>query len=158
MKRDRYTEYATAAFREYAASRLTAAERAAKLYELNINSAAERIGTGAPKNNVGAAISCAESAKEEYAAYIADVEAVEKAMKYLEEHNKQHIISAVKNIYMTDPKRKITSKIIGQRVRWVATNSYADVRTVYKWLNQACRIFAVFRGLNTGEKQYKFGQ
>ena len=158
MKRDRYTEYATAAFRDYAASRLTAAERAEQLYEQNIKNAAEHIGIGAPKNNVGAAISYAEEAKADYAAYIADMEAVEKTLDYLKSHNKQYIIFALKNIYMTDPKSRITPRIIGQRVRWVATKSYCDTRTVYKWLKQARRLFAEFRGLNPGEVVYKFGQ
>lgn len=150
MRKDRITDYATAAFKDYAKlGGQTSKTYADKRYNFAALTAAENIGVDAPKNNVGAAIAAAERQKEENAPLLADMAAVEHTFERLK--NKQHIIDAVKAVYMTEPFRPLSQREIGRRVINFAVNYPADVRTVYKWLKQARQLFAYYRGLYPGE-------
>lgn len=149
MRKDRITDYATAAFKDYAKYGATSRELASKLYSRAALTAAEHIGVEAPKNNVGAAIAAAEKTTEECAPLLADMEAVERTFEHLK--NKGHIIDAVKAVYMAEPFQPLSQREIGRRVINFAVNYPADVRTVYKWLKQARQLFAFYRGLNVLE-------
>ncbi len=115
MKKNRYTDYAIAAFRDYAEY-------------------------------------SAHTDLEEDEARLADVKAVEETLRQLENQNKQYIISAVKFVYMQGLHEKFTAQVISKRVLSFASQNYVHCRTVYKWLNQANRIFAYHRKLCDGSE------
>lgn len=157
MRNDHTRAYAIAAFRFYAV------EGSAEGYRQRIwnEAVADReqrelrgeSGTSAPTES---AIIHAEAALKAKLGAIADLEAVEKTM---------HIIAglwpgnirarAVKMVYMAEPERKIERGEISERVHEAEIYLHTSERNIWRWLSDACVIFAVERILNTQEWQEK---
>lgn len=79
-----------------------------------------------------------------------DVDAVNRVLEILKKQDKQHIIDAVRAVYLYDPHGKPEHGVIVNRVRRFAYEYPANERTVYKWLKSVRLLFAQIRELDTG--------
>lgn len=77
----------------------------------------------------------------------ADDEAVRKTLEYFNSKNKQYISGAVEAVYFAGASEPLRICNISRRVSRYALEHYADESTVYRWLKEARRKFAEYRGL-----------
>lgn len=155
MKKDNIRDYATEAFRFYAAcGRLTAEELRQKVKEeIYRQSRREyfRGGSGMPSDATAYAAIAAEDAVREMQAEFADILAVEKVLQRL---NRQQRM-AVEIVYFAEPERPLERNDISNRVHRAELEIPASERSIYGWLYRARRIFAEERGLRTTKSSGK---
>ena len=121
MKKECYRDYATDAFRLWAALKKTTYEEFVRGIE-NENEAGESVAT------------------------LYDILACEITWERLKNRN-ELICKAVEEVYMCEPKRPIRSHEIGARVRRFAFEQSVCERQVWNWLAEARKEFAKNRGL-----------
>lgn len=150
MKRDRIKylrDYATEAFRYWAGVGCPTYAEAVE----RIRSKAERRSEGVGTNEAAAFVS-AELKKAEAA--LLDVKACEEAFAELKRHGKDCVCSAVRDVYMAFPhKRLAKGELSGRVVRFSMENYYSE-RQVYYFLAEACEIFAEKRGLRCADDAF----
>ena len=73
-----------------------------------------------------------------------DIYAINGMFEYLDREGKEYMSKAVREVYMFLPGSGRRMCISG-RVLAHATSAYADVRTVYRWLKYAVKIFTSLR-------------
>lgn len=155
MKKDNIRDYATEAFRFYAAcGKLTAEQLKQKIYDDIYNQSKKehlRGGSGMPGDATAYAVIAAEEALKDMRAEFEDIIAVEKTMWRLRRQAKQ----AVEIVYFTDADKPLHKGAISERVQRAAILIPADVSMVYEWLWNARKIFAEERGLRTTKKEYR---
>ena len=155
MKKDNIRDYATEAFRFYAAcGKLTAEQLKQKIYDdIYRQSKKEhlRSGSGIHSDATAYAVIAAEEALKDMKAEFEDIIAVEKTLYRLRRHAKQ----AVEIVYFTDADKPLHKGDISERVQKASNQIPADVSMVYEWLWDARRIFAEERGLRTTKKEYR---
>ncbi len=152
MKKDNIRDYATEAFRFYAAcGRLSASELENKVREEIYKQTKKefmRSGKGGYSDATAYAVMAAETAVLEMAAEIRDILAVEKTLQCLDKYQRQ----AVELVYFTEPERDIRKGEISERVHRAELKIPASERNIYNWLKKARKIFAEERGLRISDK------
>lgn len=152
MKKDNIRDYATEAFRFYAAcGRLTAAQLEQKVREdIYKQSKREyfRSGSGMLGDATAYAVMRAEDAVREVQAELEDILAVEKTLQALNRMESQ----AVEIVYFADAERPLERNDISDRVHQAELTIPASERSIYGWLYKARKIFAEERGLRTTKK------
>lgn len=78
---------------------------------------------------------------------IQDIKAVRQTIEHFRHRDAEIIIDAVKAVYFTGASERLGRKDISLRVSRFAVEQYVDESTVYRYLREARRIFAHFRGL-----------
>lgn len=76
-----------------------------------------------------------------------DDEAVRKTLQYFNSEGKQYISAAVEAVYFCGASEPLRICNISRRVSRYALEQFADESTVYRWLKEARRKFAEYRGL-----------
>lgn len=155
MKKDNIRDYATEAFRFYAAcGKLTSEQLKQKVYdEIYTASKKEfyRGGSGMPTDATAYAVMAAEGALHDMEAEFRDIIAVEKTLMRIREPERK----AVEIVYFTDADKPIQGGDISNRVHRAEIEIPASERSIYEWLARARRIFAKERGLRVTKKEYK---
>ena len=152
MKKDHIRDYATHAFREYAAAgcptydqlrdKLIADAAASSGERLNVKS-----GISKPTE---AQIMAAEKQLENAEGQLMDILAVIRTIEILQKRRDGDLIfRCLKLVYFAEPKREPDRGEISDRVQYVSYNEHVGERTVYRKLYVARRIFATERKLNT---------
>lgn len=142
MKKDFVRDYATEAFRTYAAMGNPTYEDAKKaIYQ---NALDER-----NFKNPEIASLAAEKAVTEFTPLLLDILAVEKTLEMLESGGKTNIASAVRDVYFTRPAMPLRRGDVSSRVRRFCLLNFVSERNVYSWLKEARLLFAAVRGLRT---------
>lgn len=140
MRKDHIRDYATAAFRFWAGVGCPTYDEACE----RISAKAKRRGEGMDSALVSAFVA-AELSKAE--AELADIKACSEAFVELLTHGKECVCSAVREIYMAYPRKKLAKgELSGRVVRFSMENYYSE-RQVYYFLTEACEVFAKKRGL-----------
>lgn len=155
MKKDNIRDYATEAFRFYAAcGKLTSEQLKEKVYEDIYNHSKReylRSGSGMPKDATAHAVIAAEEALHDMKAEFEDIIAVEKTLQLLKAHERR----AVELVYFTDAGKPLRRNEISERVERASIQIPADPSTIYNWLWRARKIFAEERGLRVTKKEYR---
>ena len=155
MKKDNIRDYATEAFRFYAAcGKLTSAELEQmvrdRIYQQS-RKAVLRSGSGMPSDATAVAVMKAEDAVRDLQAEILDITAVEKTLKRLNAQQRK----AVEIVYFTDPEKDLERNDISDRVHKAELYIPASEQSVYRYLKKAREIFAEERGLRiSGKKSF----
>lgn len=145
MKKDRIKDYATAAFRDFAAGGCKSFETLRnEIYNAALLDAASELKKKSPPLS---AVVRAEKAVEDATPFLLDMLAVEKTLAMLESGNKDYIAAAVRAVYFTDARIPLHKHVISSRVRRFAAELPASEITVYRYLKQARQLFAAVRGL-----------
>lgn len=140
MKKDFVRDYATEAFRLYAAmGKPTRTEAAEQIYQNALRDCEFKD----PK----AAVICAESAVKAAAPVLDDISATEKTIELLERAEKVYIIRAITDVYFAHPKEPLRRGDISHRANKCALSIPASEQSVYRWLKEARLLFAEMRGL-----------
>lgn len=80
-----------------------------------------------------------------------DIMACEQTFIMLRRHGKGHICRVVEAVYMKEPHRLIKRNDITSRVLKISAQLPAHESTIYRYLSEARRLFAAFRGLRIDE-------
>ena len=151
MKKDNIRDYATEAFRFYAALGKPDYKTIKQaLYDRALQEEQKReVHTS---NSISSAVESqirnAQLAVEELKAELLDILAVENTLKILTARNDgRDIIKAIETVYFTEPRREIRRGEIQERVKFAALLIPTSEPTVYRHLRAARNIFAVERGL-----------
>jgi len=153
MRKDNIRDYATEAFRFYAAcGRLTAAELEEKVrQEIYTKSKREFLHNGGPHLSSDAtayAVMQAEDAVAEMQAEFLDILAVERTLMQLDEAQRK----AVEIVYFTKPDQELEKGEISRRVHQAEMEIPASTDTIFRWLRLARKTFAQARGLRILQK------
>lgn len=139
MKKDNIRDYATSAFRNYARLGCPTTEEFKKhIRKIATNNVLE------PQK----ALMLAEKAEAESYPEIMDIEAVNGTISILEKSGKHEAVLAIKEIYFIKPDKPLRKCNISERAQALAISMPADIRTIYRYLALARRIFAELRGLS----------
>ena len=150
MKKDNIRDYATEAFRLYAAlGKPSYDDIKEKIYQyaLREERKAEVKGGGISKPTEQSLIN-AQRAVDEFEATLSDILAVENTLKMLSlRDNGMEIKKAVEIVYFTEPKRPIRKNEISERVHMAEIAIPTTEPTVYRYLKIARNIFGIERKL-----------
>lgn len=147
MKKDNIRDYATEAFRYYAACGMKSSEELKQQVKERIYEQSKReiirSGSGTHSDNTACAVMKAEDEILNMQADILDIIAVEKTLRQLNKYQR----TAVEIVYFAEADRDLTRNDISQRVHKAELTIPAGEKTVYRWLSKARKIFARERGL-----------
>ena len=140
MNKDHIRDYATAAFRYWASQGCPTYDEAV----IKIKSKAERQSAGIEKETALAFIA---ALIQKYSGELEDIRACEETFTYMRNHGKECVCSAVRDVYMAFPRKKLAKgELTGRVVRFSMENYYSE-RQVYYFLTEACEKFAEMRHL-----------
>lgn len=150
MKKDAIRDYATEAFRFYAAlGRPKYEDIKKRVYDYAM--AEERrteVKTGGLSLPTEYQLRNAENALEELEAELMDIFAVERTLEILSTHkNGREIKEAVEIVYFTEPSRALRRNEITNRVHFAELAIHTSERNIYYFLKIARDIFATERKL-----------
>ncbi len=158
MKKDNIRDYATEAFRFYAAcGKLTSAELEQMVRDRIYQQSKReflRSGSGMPISPTEYAAMKAEDAVRDLQAELMDIIAVEKTLKRLNAQQRK----AVEIVYFTDAEKDLEKNDISDRVHRAELHIPASERSIYGWLFKARKIFAEERGLRIDGQKTFFGK
>ena len=149
MKKDNIRDYATAAFRFYAA--VGSSEKyKEKLWKEALERKEEKVGPGSGISNpTEAQIVHAEKIVDEHIAEIKDLEAVEKTLEMCDTGTTpgRMMKELIKGVYFVNANNPLKKGDIHNRV--IATSMELEIRenSAYKILKSARKLFALNRGL-----------
>ncbi|NCC16561.1 MAG: hypothetical protein EOM28_09460 [Clostridia bacterium] len=147
MKKDNIRDYATEAFRYYAACGMKTSEELKQQVKERIYEQSKRevirSGSGSYSDSTAYAVMEAEKKVEDLKAEILDIIAVEKTMKQLTPEQKK----AVEIVYFTDAGKGLDKGDISERVHKAEIEIPASSMSIYRWLRSARYIFSKERGL-----------
>ena len=155
MKKDNIRDYATEAFRFYAAcGKLTSAELEQMVRDCIYQQSKREVlrsGNGMPSDATAVAVMKAEDAVQDLQAEMMDIIAVEKTLMRLNEQQRK----AVEIVYFTDAEKDLEKNDISNRVHKAELYIPASEQSVYRYLKKAREIFAEERGLRiSGKKSF----
>lgn len=149
MRKDNIRDYATEAFRYYAAcGRKTSGELMQEVKDIIYEQSHREIirsGSGSYSDTTAYSVMKAEDKVVDMTAEFLDIMAVEKTLMQLDEYQRL----AVEIVYFTDAKKELEKGDISKRVHKAGLTIPASERNVYNWLAKARRVFAKERGLRT---------
>ena len=152
MKKDAIRDYATEAFRFYAALGRPKYEDIKKRvydYAMSEERRAE-VKTGGLSLPTEYQLRNAENALEELEAELMDIFAVERTLEILSTHkNGQDIKDALEIVYFSEPARPLRRNEITNRVHFAEFAIHTTEPTVYRYLRIAREIFARERKLRS---------
>ena len=155
-KKDNIRDYATAAFRFYAAcGKLTSAELEQMVRDRIYQQSKReflRSGSGTPISPTEYAAMKAEDAVRDLQAELMDIIAVEKTLVRLNLQQRK----AVEIVYFADPEKDLERNDISNRVHRAELSIPASEKSVYRYLKKAREIFAEERGLRIDGKKSFF--
>lgn len=140
MKKDFTRDYATAAFRLYAALGKPTYEVASQRVYNKAISKYEHA-------NPAVAVSQAEIAVAKSTPVLLDILAVNEALAMLDKGGKLHICRALQAVYFVLPNKPLRKGDISARVLRYSLSVPTDERTVYRWLKEGRDLFTALRGL-----------
>lgn len=147
MRKDNIRDYATEAFRYYAAcGKLTSEELKQQVRERIYEQSKReiiRIGSGTHSDSTAYAVMKAEDEILDLKAEILDIIAVEKTMKQLTPEQRK----AVEIVYFADAGKELEKGDISRRVHKAEIEIPASSMSIYRWLKNARHIFSQERGL-----------
>ena len=143
VKKDFTRDYATEAFRLYAAM----GKLSVKDIEKNSEDEANRESGAQPE----VAYFIKKNKTEKMTPLLLDIMAVEKTIEILEVGGKIHIVRAVADVYFVQPAQPLRRGDITMRVRRHSLTAFVSERNVYLWLKQARLLFASLRGLRISD-------
>ena len=153
VKKDNIRDYATEAFRFYAASgRLTTEQLKQKVYDAIYEQSRKeyvRSGNGMHSDATAYAVITADEALQSMKAEFEDIIAVEKTLHLLKKVERD----AVEIVYFTDADKPLRKGDISDRVLRASMEIHADVSMIYRYLQRARYIFARERGLRTEDRK-----
>ncbi len=146
IKKDALRDYATSAY-------IFWARHGCPTYE----EAAERIRKRALGKACGIdpqkAKQYAEAEVEKARAGLEDIRACEAAFRKLDESGRGLVCEAVRAVYMSRPRKHLSrGEISGRVVRFSMERFYSE-RQVYRFLHEACILFAESRGLRMSDDE-----
>lgn len=142
MNKPCYMDYAIAAFRFYAREGSSKREKIRAQDSLKCKIEGSNI------------LSAADMHKDQklirmITAEICDIEAVERAVDTLKQMpGGDQIIASVNAVYMLEPEKSITDKVIFRRIRDASLSIPAEKQSIHTWLNTAAEVFAQQRGMS----------
>lgn len=149
MRKDSIRDYATEAFRYYAAcGRRTSGELMQEVKNMIYEQSSReviRTGSGSYSDSTAYAVMKAEDRVADMTAEFLDIIAVEKTLMQLDEYQRR----AIEIVYFTDANKALEKGDISKRVHKAGLTIPASERNVYNWLSKARRVFAKERGLRT---------
>lgn len=147
LRKDIIRDYATEAFRYYAAcGRLTSDQLKEKVYQQIYEQSKKEFGHRGIigySDRTAYAVIKAEEAVAQMQAEFEDILAVERTLAQVNHCVKE----AVEIVYFTEPEKELERWDISNRVQKAVMKIHASERTVYYWLHKARKIFAKERGL-----------
>lgn len=149
MKKDFTRDYATEAFRLYAAMGKPTYDEAKQII---YNKALSDCEFKEPE----VATQTAEIAVEKATPLLLDILAVEKTIDILTRGGKTHIVRAVEDVYFVQPKLPIRRGDITARARRHSIITPTSMPSVYRYLKEARMLFAAVRGLRLPENAEKY--
>lgn len=147
MIKDHIRDYATEAFRLYKIENGLKGY-AEKLKQLS-QDREKASGCSGVSKPTEAQVIYLEKLIEERASEIADIQAVSDVLYMLTLEGKTEIIKAIEYVYFADADKPIAKGDIQDRVQQLELKEYINVRTTYRALKQARKLFAIERGLRT---------
>lgn len=151
MKKQSYRDYATEAFRFWAAVGGAETYRRA-VWDRAIATHQHEEGAAGISKPSEAAIIRAERAVDEARAEILDLDAVDRVMATLQAAPAgEDMIRALRTVYMAQPLRRLERGDIERRAIKAAREICCDRRTVYRYLARAREMFAAERELRRGK-------
>lgn len=149
IKNDHIREYATEAFRYYAAQgKPTYEQLKRQIYDEILEKEKRELvrAKGITDPTANAHIN-AEKEVERRTPELLDILAVESTIELLRRYEKYEIVKCIENVYFPEPKRPLKSNEISARVNSAALSIPCSDRQVYRLLKQARMLFAAERGL-----------
>lgn len=146
MKKEFIRDYATDALRYWAKEGKPSYEEAVERIR---KKAIRRAGDVDPQK----ALAFADAELEKRSSALADIMACAELWRVLRENGRGYICDAVEAVYFAEPYRALRRGEITGRVRRFATEAYVGETTVYNWLADARRLFAVMRGMRIDEDE-----
>lgn len=149
IKNDHIRDYATEAFRYYAAQgKPTYEQLKRQIYDEILEKEKRELvhAKGIADPTVNAHIN-AEKEVERRTAELLDILAVENTIKLLKYCGKYEIVKCIEKVYFPEPKRPLKSNDISGRVISASLSIPCSDRQVYRLLKQARMLFAAERGL-----------
>lgn len=147
MKKDNIRDYATEAFRYYAACGCKTSEELKQQVkdQIYVQTKREKVrsGSGMYTDSIACAVMAAEGEMYEMAAEFLDIIAVEKTLRKLNEHQRM----AVEMVYFADADKELQKGEMSKRVHKAEMEIPASEQSIYNWLKKARKIFASERGL-----------
>ncbi|WMI81584.1 hypothetical protein [Anaerotignum sp. MB30-C6] len=147
MKKDNIRDYATEAFRYYAAcGRRTSDELKQEVKDMIYEQSKREIirsGSGSYSDDTAYKVMKADDEEIDMTAEFLDIIAVEKTLMQLHKHQRL----AVEIVYFTDAKRELGKGDISKRVHKAEVEIPASTMTIYRWLRNARHVFSRERGL-----------
>lgn len=151
MKKSHLRDYATNAFRLYAAEgKPTHDELRERIFRrILAEITPPEVSGGGVSNPTEQEIMAAEKRLDDYAAYLQDIAAVERTVDILQRDMRgKLVLDCLELVYFEDPDKPIRKGDIQDRVVRAARRLYISEETVYRMLRKTVRIFALERGLN----------
>lgn len=148
MKKDNIKDYATEAFRYYAACGRKTSEELRQEVKAHIYAQSNKEGvrgSSMPTDATALAAMKAEETVMDMQAEFMDIIAVEKTLRQLTKYQRQ----AVEIVYFAEAKKELARGDISKRVHMAEMKIPAGEKTIYTWLRRARIIFAKERGLRT---------
>lgn len=153
LRKDIIRDYATEAFRYYAAcGRLTSDQLKEKVYQQIYEQSKKEFGHRGVigySDKTAYAVIKAEEAVAQMQAEFEDILAVERTLEQVNKCVKE----AVEIVYFTEPKKELQKGDISMRIHKASIQIPTSEQSVYRWLKKARNIFAKERGLRCS---YKF--
>lgn len=149
MLKDHIRDYATEAFRYYAAEGKPTYEKLRQqLYTDILRREKKELSVieGLADPTINAQIN-AEREVERQMPKLLDILAVEKTLDMLNIGHKYDIVKCIELVYFIEPSRAIKKGEIQERARAAGLLVCIDERTVYRYLKAARKLFAITRGL-----------
>lgn len=140
MKKDFTRDYATAAFRLYAALGKPTYEAASKRVYNKAIAKYDYI-------NPAEAVTQAEIAVAKSTPVLLDILAVNETLAMLDKGGKLYICRALQAVYFIQPSKPLHKGDISSRVLRYSLSVPTDERTVYRWLKEGRDLFTALRGL-----------
>ena len=140
MKKQSYRQYSMEAFRFLAREGST--DRYIKKLLEDYDKQQRNTGVCNPTE---AALVHKDKILRDHAAELADLDAAEKAMLLLFDCERR----AVEMAYCKDAWRELEWGDIESRIVAASLDTHSDRASIYRWLDKACKSFAVERGLRT---------
>lgn len=154
MKKSHLRDYATNAFRLYAAEgRPTHDELRERIFQRILTEITPpEVSGGGISNPTEQQIMTAQKRLDDYEAYLQDIAAVERTIGMLKDKPEGKIIlNCLAAVYFKDPQEPLHRGDIHGRVVQTARELYISVETVYRMLRKAVQVFSLERGLNSSD-------
>lgn len=78
-----------------------------------------------------------------------DLFAVCETLEHFKRSGKEHINKAIEDVYFFRADKELQKGEINARVVGFAVDNYVSERNVWRWLKEARKVCALYRGLNT---------